>query len=171
VLDGGAAESDPETAAQALAKFNCWVEQQRENFQPADIAYCRDAFYAALEQLESRREAFPEVVALQADVFFDFDRANIRTDAQPILNDVADLLVEDTTTQVLVWGHTDTAGPASYNQGLSERRANAVADYLASRGVTQDRMQVQGFGETRPAVETGDGVALQENRRVEIRRR
>jgi OmpA-OmpF porin, OOP family len=170
-LASGGADRNPQQAARALAKFNCWVEQTEENFQPADIAYCRDEFYAALEQIEEIRTGFPEVVALDADVFFDFDRANIRSDAQPILNDVARLLVEDTSTQVLVWGHTDRAGSESYNQGLSERRADAVAAYLAQQGVTSDRMVVQGFGETRPAVETADGVPEQRNRRVEIRRR
>jgi OOP family OmpA-OmpF porin len=164
-------QAEPQLTAQALASFNCWVEQQRENFQPTDIANCRDSFYQALEALEARRAGFPEAVSLASDVFFDFDRYTIRPDAQAALNDVAQLLVQDTSVQILVWGFTDTAGPADYNQGLSERRANAVADYLAQQGVDRSRMTTEGFGETRLAVQTPDNTPEPRNRRVEIRRR
>jgi OOP family OmpA-OmpF porin len=171
-LANGSTTSKPDAAARALAKFNCWVEQQRENFQPKDIAYCRDAFFAALEQIETQAKTeFPEVVSLNADVFFDFDKSNIRPDAQPVLDNIAKMLVEDTSTQVYVWGFTDTAGPKPYNQRLSVRRANAVASYLARQGVTANRMTIQGFGETRLAVPTPDNTPEQANRRVEIRRR
>jgi OOP family OmpA-OmpF porin len=170
-LNSGAPERNPEASARALAKFNCWVEQQEENFQPRDIAYCRDAFYAALEQIEQKRAEFPEVVGLQADVFFDFDKSNIRADARPILDDLARMLVQDTSVQVLVWGFTDTMGSNRYNQGLSERRANSVASYLSQQGVTRDRMTIEGFGETRLAVQTPDQTPEPRNRRVEIRRR
>ncbi|SNB61439.1 OmpA-OmpF porin, OOP family [Arboricoccus pini] len=170
-LANGSTTSKPDAAARALAKFNCWVEQQRENFQPKDIAYCRDAFLAALEQIETQKSEFPEVVSLNADVFFDFDKSKIRSDALPVLNDVAKMLVEDTSTQVFVWGFTDTAGSAAYNQRLSVRRAQSVAGYLEKQGVTANRLTIQGFGETRLAVPTKDNTPEQANRRVEIRRR
>lgn len=174
-LAGGAPSRNPTASARALAKFNCWVEQQEENFQAGDIAYCRDEFYKALEQIDGgtgvARSEFPEAVAFSADVFFEFDRAVLRSDARTVLDDVARQLVEDTGVQVLVWGFTDRSGSERYNQGLSERRANAVAGYLAGKGVSRNRMSVQGFGETRLAVDTSDGVREARNRRVEIRRR
>jgi len=173
-LAAGAPRNNPQQAARALAKFNCWVEQQRENFQPKDIAYCRDAFYAALEQIEVKKATqFPEAVNLLADVLFDFAKYNIRPDARPILDDLARMLVQDTSVNVFVWGFTDTVGSVEYNQRLSERRAAAVADYLASKGVTKNRMTLQGFGKdpAHLAVQTGPNVREQRNRRVEVRRR
>jgi OOP family OmpA-OmpF porin len=172
-LNGGAPARDPENSAIALAAFNCWVEQQEENFQPRDIAECRDRFYRALEAIEQRQAGFPEGLTLLADAFFDWSRDTLRPDALRALDPVAQMLVRDTSVRVFVWGFTDTSGPADYNQRLSERRAERVAAYLASRGVTRDRMTTQGFGEQRDKlrVQTPDGVRNQENRRVEIRRR
>jgi OOP family OmpA-OmpF porin len=138
------------------------------------IAYCRDAFYAALEQIEVKKSTqFPEVVNLLADVLFDFGKSNIRPDARPVLDDLARMLVQDTSVNVFVWGFTDTVGSVAYNQKLSERRAASVADYLASKGVTRNRMTLQGFGKDRDhlRVQTPDQTRNQENRRVEIRRR
>jgi OOP family OmpA-OmpF porin len=162
---------DPEALGVALGSFDCWIEQLEENFQPADIAACRDAFFAALDRLEKEEEEMAEMMALSSDVFFDFDKATIKPEGAAELDKVADMLIADTTTNILVWGHTDTAGPAAYNQGLSERRAAAVATYLEAKGVASNRMSTEGFGETKLAVETGDGVPNAANRRVELRRR
>jgi outer membrane protein OmpA-like peptidoglycan-associated protein len=174
VLAAGAAESKPDPAGVALGEFDCWIEQQEENFQPADIAACRDAFFAALVQLEEQPQASAQVgelTALSTDVFFDFDKSVIKPAGAEELDKVADTVVRDTTANILVWGFTDTAGPKEYNQLLSERRANSVADYLETKGVARSRMQVEGFGETKLRVETPDNTPNAENRRVEIRRR
>jgi OOP family OmpA-OmpF porin len=167
----GGKTKDPEAAGVALGSFDCWIEQQEENFQPADIAACRDAFFAALAKLEEQPAQMGEMISLSSDVFFDFDKYNIKPDAAAILDDVAELLVGDTTTNILVWGHTDTAGPAAYNMALSIRRANAVANYLETKGVALNRMSIEGFGETKLLVPTPDNTPNAENRRVEIRRR
>ncbi len=171
-LAAGGGQRDPEAAGRAQSFYDCWVEQQQENFQPDDIAYCRDGFYKNVQLISAPMAAeTPEVQSLQADALFDFDRAVLKDQYKPELDAIAQQLVGDTTTQVLVWGFTDTAGPASYNQGLSERRAEAVADYLESQGVTRDRMSLRGFGETNLAVQTPDGTPNAQNRRVEVRRR
>lgn len=170
-LNAGGAERDPEAAGKAQAFYDCWVEQQHENFQPRDIAYCRDGFYSNLNLIAPVATETPEVQALQADVLFEFDSAVVRDEFKPELDRIAEGLVADTTTQLLVWGFADTVGPREYNQGLSERRAEAVADYLESRGVTRDRMVIRGFGEDNLAVPTPDETPEPRNRRVEIRRR
>ncbi|MFO1068604.1 MAG: OmpA family protein [Geminicoccaceae bacterium] len=171
-LAGDMAAADPESAGVALGSFDCWIEQQQENFQEADIAACRDAFYAALAKLE-KKEEMAEMATLNADLFFDFDKYVIKPEALPQLDELAKLLVADTTANVLVWGFTDTVGSVEYNLGLSERRANAVAEYLASKGVDASRMTVEGFGKERSKlrVQTPDQTPNAENRRVEIRRR
>jgi OmpA-OmpF porin, OOP family len=159
-------------AGKAQAFFDCWMEQQEENFQPLDIAYCRNGFFANLEAIEVKpREQVPEIISLSTDILFDFDRSTLRPEGRAELDKLAQLLVSDTATQVLVWGYADTSGPRPYNQRLSERRAEAVARYLEGKGVSRSRMQQRGFGETNLAVQTPDNTPEQRNRRVEIRRR
>lgn len=171
-LSSGGPQRDPEAAGKAQAFYDCWLEQLEENFQPKDIAYCRDGFYKNLELIEVKAAPqMPEVVSLSADVLFDFDKAIVKNEFKPELDKIAELLVKDTSANILVWGFTDTAGPKAYNQKLSERRANAVAAYLESKGVDRNRMTIKGFGETNLAVPTPDNTPNAQNRRVEIRRR
>ena len=113
-----------------------------------------------------------EVIRLRG-VNFDFDKANIRSDAAVILDEAASLLADSLrecpNQSVSVDGYTDATGPDDYNQGLSERRANSVMDYLAGKGVSASRLSAKGFGESNPIAtnETREGRAL--NRRVELR--
>ena len=101
-------------------------------------------------------------------VNFDFDKAEIRPDAAVILDEAASILNSNTGSAVSVGGHTDSVGTDAYNQGLSERRAMAVKDYLAGKGVDSSRLSAVGYGEANPisANDTADGRAL--NRRVEL---
>ena len=101
-------------------------------------------------------------------VHFDFNKANIRDDAKPILNQAAETLKEHSSIAVTVEGHTDSIGSEAYNQKLSVRRAAAVRDYLAGQGVDASRMTVVGKGESDPVAsnDTEDGRA--QNRRVEL---
>jgi outer membrane protein OmpA-like peptidoglycan-associated protein len=102
-------------------------------------------------------------------VNFDFDKDGIRPDAAVILDEAARMLTEaHTGARVRVEGHADSTGPEAYNQGLSERRANSVSGYLASRGVDASRLTPLGFGESSPIAsnDTREGRAL--NRRVEL---
>ena len=85
------------------------------------------------------------------------------------LDNVAANLVQYPNSLVDVYGHTDTVGSAESNQRLSEQRAQAVANYLISRGVNSSRIRWMGFGETRLKVSTGDNVNQPLNRRVEIK--
>ncbi len=71
-------------------------------------------------------------------------------------------------TLINVYGHTDSTGSDQYNQALSQRRANAVSSYLATQGVSQQRMIAQGFGESRPIADNGSEAGRAQNRRVEI---
>lgn len=103
------------------------------------------------------------------DVTFATGSASISPSFQDALDSVAASLVKYPNSIVDVYGHTDTVGSASFNQQLSERRAQAVANYLISRGVSAARLRWQGFGETQLRVATGDNVAEPLNRRVEIK--
>ena len=84
-------------------------------------------------------------------VNFDFDKSTLRPDAVAILNEAAEILKRYPELKVEVAGHTDSIGSDAYNQGLSERRARAVYDYLTSNGVDASRMSgPNGYGESRP---------------------
>jgi len=101
-------------------------------------------------------------------VNFDFDKSNIRPDAAVILDEAVRLLGTGGGSAVSIEGHTDWIGTDAYNQGLSERRANAVMNYLVDHGVAASRLSTTGYGESRPIAsnQTREGRAL--NRRVEL---
>jgi OOP family OmpA-OmpF porin len=101
-------------------------------------------------------------------VNFDFDKSTIRRDAAEILEEAARILREDPEVRVSVDGHTDARGTDQYNDRLSERRAQAVVDYLARLGVPPSRLQAQGFGESRPVATNDTDEGRAENRRVEL---
>ncbi|WP_095012428.1 OmpA family protein [Tsuneonella mangrovi] len=88
---------------------------------------------------------------------------------QQVLDKVAANFIQYPNSLIDVYGYTDTVGSADSNQRLSEQRAQAVANYLISRGVNSGRIRWMGFGETHLKVQTGDGVAEPLNRRVEIK--
>ena len=115
------------------------------------------------------------MIALPGDVLFDFDKAAIRSDARPVLDKLAQLLEAESGRTMTIEGHTDSKGDDAYNLKLSERRAQAVRDYLKDvRSIAADRMTVKGLGEARPVAQnmTPDGTdnpsGQQKNRRVEV---
>jgi len=101
-------------------------------------------------------------------VFFDWDRADLTDRARQIIAEAAQATTRVQVTRIEVSGHTDKSGTARYNQGLSVRRAQNVASELVRLGVPRQAITVQGYGETRPLVQTADGVREPQNRRVEI---
>jgi OmpA-OmpF porin, OOP family len=100
---------------------------------------------------------------------FDVDKANIKPEYQPILDEAASTLKSKPDVKVVITGHTDNTGTADYNMGLSERRAKSVMQYFASKGISASRMQAVGRGMNDPVADnkTKDGRAL--NRRVELK--
>jgi OOP family OmpA-OmpF porin len=101
-------------------------------------------------------------------VFFDWDKADITPQASSILDNAAEQYRLTGNAQVVLAGHADRSGSDQYNVGLSQRRADNVRQYLAGRGIPEGVMRTEAFGESRPAVETADGVREPQNRRVEI---
>jgi peptidoglycan-associated lipoprotein len=99
------------------------------------------------------------------DVFFDFDKSEIRSDGRAPLQKDADWLKRWRTVRINVEGHCDSRGSAEYNLGLGSRRANAVKDYLVSLGVTTDRIVIVSKGKEAPFC-NGEGESCwQQNRR------
>ncbi len=182
-LEGNGRTKAPNEAARAQAMYDCWIQEQEiknEGHQPEDIEACRAEFLNALSAVELAivPEPEPEPVAAPAPapepvardylVYFDFDKTDIRADAASILDRVVAAMDEVGSNSVTLVGHTDTMGPAEYNQTLSVGRAFSVVEYLKSKGITSGAA-ASGKGQSDLRVPTPDGVEKQENRRVEIR--
>lgn len=109
------------------------------------------------------------VLDMPSEITFGVDSANIDPSFRSTLDQVASTLTQYEKTYVDVLGHTDSTGSDAYNQGLSERRASAVADYLSTRGVQSARLAARGYGESQPKASNLDAAGRSANRRVEIR--
>ena len=105
---------------------------------------------------------------MPAAITFGFDSYALRSESFGVLDTVASTLGEYDQTIIEVAGHTDSVGAAAYNQRLSEQRAQAVANYLVSRGVNRERLITTGAGANHPIADNATEAGRAENRRVEI---
>jgi len=105
---------------------------------------------------------------MPGNVTFALDSASLNTDFHSVLNKVGETLREYDKTVIEVAGHTDSSGSDQYNQQLSEKRANAVAQYLSAQGVPAARMVTVGAGESHPVASNDTPEGRAQNRRVEI---
>ncbi len=129
----------------------------------------KEAAPAPKPVVEPPPEPKAEKVTLKADTYFDFDKSNLKPEGKDTLDElVRDMGDLNSIAEIEVIGHTDSIGTEEYNQGLSERRAATVKDYLISKDVPADRINTEGRGELEPVAtnETREGRA--KNRRVEI---
>lgn len=101
-------------------------------------------------------------------VNFDFDKATIRPDAARILDEAVATLKAEPDIEVLIVGHTDSIGSEAYNLRLSQRRAQAVRDYLVKHGISAARLKVKGMGESQPVASNDTAEGRAQNRRVEL---
>jgi OOP family OmpA-OmpF porin len=169
-LDGGARDSNPQVAARAQRAFDCWNhEAEEDNWYDAitdeHVKPCRDEFEAAMAQLQPPVQ---QVAPGTYIVLFDFDRSNINTAGQAVIDQVLADAARMGTVNISATGHADRSGSEDYNMALSLRRADSVREALIAGGVSPDAITVAGRGESEPAVPTPDGVKEQANRRVEI---
>jgi outer membrane protein OmpA-like peptidoglycan-associated protein len=119
--------------------------------------------------VEIERQGDELVLTMPSGITFAFDRYDIQPQFRPTLDQIAEILAAYPQTMIDIYGHTDSVGSDSYNQTLSENRAQAVADYLSIRGVQPARMATRGFGETQPVADNATESGRAANRRVEIR--
>lgn len=108
------------------------------------------------------------ILNMPGNVTFDFDRASIRPQFYGVLNSVSEVLREFDKTVVQITGYTDSVGPDAYNQELSERRAEAVAQYLGAQQVNRMRLVPKGRGERDPVATNESAEGREANRRVEL---
>jgi outer membrane protein OmpA-like peptidoglycan-associated protein len=108
------------------------------------------------------------MVLTLGDVLFDTGRAELKPGATRKLDQLAQFLTEHPDRRVQIDGFTDSVGTDSYNEELSQRRANAVRAALLSRGVEASRIGTEGYGKSYPVADNGDSGGRQLNRRVEV---
>lgn len=108
------------------------------------------------------------VLNMPSSVTFGFDSSELTSSARTALNDVGSVLQQYPDTRVNIAGHTDSTGNDSYNQQLSERRAQSVGNYLSQSGVSSSRLAMTGYGENQPVASNDSEQGRAQNRRVEI---
>ena len=121
-----------------------------------------------LENADVERVGEGIKVTFDSGLLFDFDSATLRSDAERDLAEFASSMEEFEDTEILIVGHTDSKGSASYNQDLSERRASSAAEYLVGQGIIPSRFTTRGMGESEPVATNETAEGRQENRRVEV---
>ncbi|RUR30100.1 OmpA family protein [Vreelandella andesensis] len=119
-------------------------------------------------RIEIDRRGDDIVLNMPSGVTFGFDSADLTSEARNSLNQVANVLTEYQDTRVNIAGHTDSTGDASYNQRLSERRAQSVGNYLSQNGVSTARLNTMGYGANQPVASNDSDQGRAQNRRVEI---
>jgi len=194
-FEKGARDKLPDEAARAQVMYECWMEEQEENFQPEDIAACRGGFETAMIRIEtalapkpvaaapapapSPAPAPPPAPVAAAEpvpapkpppgpfvLMFDFDSAKIEGVSQEVIDRIAAAAKAYGPAKIELAAHTDRAGSDAYNDRLAEMRALAVKMALAQKGVPVPLMDVRVFGERKVPVATPDGVPEERNRVV-----
>ncbi|MCC5922695.1 MAG: PD40 domain-containing protein [Crocinitomicaceae bacterium] len=103
------------------------------------------------------------------NIFFDYDKANLRNESISELNKLKRILETNPTVKVEIGGHTDSRGSEEYNIRLSKDRAHAVVNFLIENGISKDRLTYKGYGKSQPIATNETPEGRQENRRVEFR--
>ncbi|MCP3961152.1 MAG: OmpA family protein [bacterium] len=159
------------------ALIDAELAREREAAAKAEAGEIRKKLEVELDRLQgalgkiadTRRTALGLVMTLDSDqIEFDFDKANLRPRNRELLSRIAGVLLTFQDYGLQVFGHTDDVGTVEYNQKLSERRADAVRDYLVVAGIDQAVMSTRGLGKSSPVVQGTDPASRQRNRRVEL---
>ncbi|WP_339850718.1 OmpA family protein [uncultured Nisaea sp.] len=183
-LAATATEKASVNAAQAQASFECWMQEQEENFQPDDIARCRADYMASMNAVRSALAQVPAApvaapapapkaplrMAATYTVNFDFDSDAITDAASQIISEAGIAVDEMKASTIILSGYTDRAGSETYNMKLADRRAKAVLSALDIRSNKKiaDATEIKVYGEKNNKKKTEDGVREPENRRVKI---
>ena len=149
--------------AAAGAAIGNYMDKQQQALEE-QLAAERQAHQIELERV--REDTIK--LNLSSEVSFDYDSASLKPSFYPSLDKIADVIRQHDKTSVEIVGHTDSRGSEAYNQRLSEKRAEAVANYLIERGVDPSRITTSGRGESEPRGTNSTEAGRQLNRRVEI---
>jgi outer membrane protein OmpA-like peptidoglycan-associated protein len=158
--------ADQVQAAQreAQARAQETQEAQRKAEAASDRARELEKRFAELKAKQTER-GFELTLS---DVLFEFDKANLKPGSLRNLANVAEFLRENADRMISIEGYTDNRGSDAYNRGLSQRRADAVRDFLVQNGISANRITTRGLGEEYPVASNDTEAGRQQNRRVQI---
>jgi peptidoglycan-associated lipoprotein len=157
------------TLAQPSERSTIWTAPQQEGSVPVTVTVtCPSDNKTASDTVNIQVTRPPVRNYTFEDVYFDFDRYSLRPEATRVLDEAIAALRENPTLRVEIEGHTCSIGTAEYNLALGDRRANAVKDYLVSRGVTADRLRTVSYGEERPKYDNSREETRRLNRRAAL---
>ena len=169
-----AAQQEAEAARQAavaeqqkLAEAKAAAESARTQAEN-DTKAMREKLKEQLNAILQTRDTARGLIVNLSDVLFDFNQATLKQDAREKLARVSGILLAYPTLHVNMEGHTDSIGSDEYNMKLSQRRADAVRDYLVSNGINPANMQSVGLGKAAPVASNDTAAGRQQNRRVEM---
>jgi outer membrane protein OmpA-like peptidoglycan-associated protein len=160
-----AAQQEAMTARETAARAEAEKEAIRKRAESE-----RNRLEAALGEIaETRKTALGLVMNLGGDhLKFEFDKADLSARDRELLSRIAGIMLTAQDYTISVNGHTDDVGTDAYNQALSQRRAQAVRDYLAQAGIPEEILSVTGHGKSLPLVKGTTDAARAKNRRVEL---
>ncbi len=122
----------------------------------------------APEKPVNLEETKPGESVIVHNIYFEFDKAYLRRESIATLDDIVNQLKKNTAIKLEIQGHTDNTGTVEYNKKLSDRRADAVMEYLIKNGISPERLHSMGFGETKPVADNKTEEGRSKNRRTEF---
>lgn len=143
------------------------LEMQMSSNKAAQARREAEELRLQMEAMQAEQTDRGMVLTL-GDVLFDLNQAELKASGEATVRRLAEFMKEYEERRVRVEGYTDSTGEASYNQELSERRAEAVRDALVSMGISRNRVETKGYGEEYPVATNDTSGGRQQNRRVEI---
>jgi peptidoglycan-associated lipoprotein len=157
------------TLAQPSERVTLWTAPNQEGSVPVTVTVtCPTDNKTASDTVNIQVTRPPVRTITFEDVYFDFDRYSLRPEATRVLDEAVTALRENATLRVEIEGHTCSIGTAEYNLALGDRRANAVKDYLVSRGIAADRLRSVSYGEERPKYDNAREETRRLNRRAAL---
>jgi OOP family OmpA-OmpF porin len=170
----GVADPDDRCPAVAGPKENggCPDEDRDGDGIPDRLDKCPDSIGPAPDGCPKKYtlvEVKKERIEIKQQIHFAYAKATVLPDSFALLNQVAQVLSDFPKMRVSIEGHTDSTGPEASNMRLSQKRADAVRDYLASKGVASERMETAGYGPTKPIASNKTEKGRAQNRRTEFR--
>lgn len=168
-----ACSSGPDEDELAAERNRVAQEQADAERQAREAEQARVQAEAATRMARAEAEqesAARELAALQSEqtVYFDFDRATVKSEFYPVLDKHAAFLVKNPSQRVVLEGHTDSRGTPEYNIALGERRAKSVETYFLNAGVSRSQVTVVSYGEEKPAQMGATEYAFAQNRRAVV---
>ena len=156
------------TLANPTARQSLWTAPQQEGTVPVTVTVNDGKGGTASDTVNIMVIRTPVKTYTFEDVHFDFDRYTLRPEATRVLDEAVAAMKQDATLRLQLEGHTCNIGTAEYNLALGDRRANAVRDYLISRGIATGRLSTISYGEERPKYDNAREETRRLNRRAAL---